>query len=709
MEVLTQQTVDQILPKFIQDRELSAAGGDGGEENMASRINPFKRKTDLPVVFWSGIIDTDSSTRQLIYQVPDYFNGTIRVMAVAVSPDSLGSQETNSLVRGDFVINPNVPTFVAPGDEFEISSSVANNIKDSGEHAQITVQIKASPEIEILGSASQSLEIREGQEQTVHFKLKAKSILGSAKITFTANAENSKSAKMDATLSVRPATPLVTYINSGLAYEANKTLDVIQTFYPQFRNINATVSTSPLILVYGLQRYLENYPYGCTEQLTSKALPLLAMNSQSFFTKDSNQISKNINATIEMLSQRQMSHGGFSYWPGLSDYEGNSFASIYAMQFLTEARLQGFNVPNDMFSNGLGYLQSIARLTPTDLNEARIEAYAIYILTTNEIVTSNYLANLQEFLQKEKSAAWKKDITGVYLAGAYQLLKSFDAAKDLISHYDPKEIKEYDTDFYDNNSANAQYLLIVAKHFPDLLNKVSDKVLIPLIANINKNDINTLLSGYFSLALSAYPQNNSKDSINSLSITQTYIDNQQKISPSTQPNYQKLDIKPDVKQITFNNPEKNAFFYQLIQAGFDKTIPDQPIKQGLEIFREYKDASGNTITTTTLGQEIEVHIQIRALENQYLTNIAIEDLLPGGFEVVRDSVKTENMDYADAREDRVNYFGSIDATAKQIVYKIKAINPGKYAVPPAFAEAMYDPELKARGVAGEITVTNNNP
>lgn len=44
LEVLTQQTVDQILPKFIQDREISAVGGDEGEAALASRLNPFKER-----------------------------------------------------------------------------------------------------------------------------------------------------------------------------------------------------------------------------------------------------------------------------------------------------------------------------------------------------------------------------------------------------------------------------------------------------------------------------------------------------------------------------------------------------------------------------------------------------------------------------------------------------------------------------------------
>jgi uncharacterized protein YfaS (alpha-2-macroglobulin family) len=71
---------------------------------------------------------------------------------------------------------------------------------------------------------------------------------------------------------------------------------------------------------------------------------------------------------------------------------------------------------------------------------------------------------------------------------------------------------------------------------------------------------------------------------------------------------------------------------------------------------------------------------------------------------VSDSVKAESMDYFDIREDRVNFFGVIDANVRELVYKIKATNVGKYTVPPAYAESMYDQTIKAKGVASNIEV-----
>ncbi|HSW68748.1 MAG TPA: alpha-2-macroglobulin [Gammaproteobacteria bacterium] len=703
LEVITQQTVDQILPKFIQERELSSVGGDVGENALRSRLNPFKRKTDLPVVYWSGIVDTDNTMRQLIYQVPDYFNGTLHVMAVAVAMDAVGSAEKNSTIRGNFVINPNVPTFVAPGDEFEITASIANNVKDSGKNAKVEIQLAASSQLEIVGDSNQTLEIDENSEKTVRYKIRAKDLLGSAQLDFVARMQD-KSSKMSAALSVRPANNYFTTIVSGASDDSSKTLKLDRELYPQFRDIEAAVSSSPMILLAGLQRYLDNFPYGCTEQLVSKAFPLLAVTNQPWLI-DPKLASVKITDTLQMLTQRQMSSGGFSYWPDVSENSSNAFASIYAMHFLTEAREKGYNIPLDVIHSGINYLKDIAEQNITSLEQARLQAYAIYILTRNEIVTTNYLTHLQTYLNQDNKHTWKQDITSAYIAATYQLLKSQDEANRLISYYQPQaSAKNAVNNFYDANIADAQYLYLLAKHFPERLKKSGNELIMPLVSAINTGEINTILSSYASLALSAYAQAFQTNVNQSLSIDEI-LANDDKKSQSSQNNiYTKINVDEFVKKIIFNNPSKQMFFYQLTQSGFDKNVLTSVVKNGLEILREYQDLQGKVIDEANLGNEVEVHIHARTLDDRYINNVAIVDLLPGGFEVVTDSVKAEKMDYADVREDRVIFFGTLTPETNEIVYRIKAINTGKFIIPPIFAESMYDPSVSAHSAAGKIEI-----
>src|SRR5204863_6371081 len=131
---------DLIIPEFSLLRSLSAYGGGGDIQ----KLNPFKRITDKPVVFWSGIIDTDKTQREVVYNVPDYFDGTLKIMAVAIANDTVGASEREALIRGPFVITPSVPVLAAPGDEFETGVTVANNVAGSGQNADVELRAQTN-------------------------------------------------------------------------------------------------------------------------------------------------------------------------------------------------------------------------------------------------------------------------------------------------------------------------------------------------------------------------------------------------------------------------------------------------------------------------------------------------------------------------------------------------------------------------------------
>ncbi len=137
-----------------------------------------------------------------------------------------------------------------------------------------------------------------------------------------------------------------------------------------------------------------------------------------------------------------------------------------------------------------------------------------------------------------------------------------------------------------------------------------------------------------------------------------------------------------------------------------------------------------------------MHVKVRSVGPGYHSNVAVVELLPGGFEVVLDKTRgasssapaprqerqegesegegdyhegegehssasrwaspigteqsTWQPDFVDIREDRVVLFGSVGDSAQEFVYRIKATNKGKYTIPPAYAESMYDRSVRAR-------------
>jgi alpha-2-macroglobulin len=126
LEVQTTQILDLILPEFKRFAALAAAGGDA-DGGFARYLNPFARKRKEPVAYWSGLVDVGPAGHQFHYCVPDYFNGRLRIVAIAVSPRRIGTAEGATEVKGDFILTPNVPAMVAPGDEFTVGVGVFNN------------------------------------------------------------------------------------------------------------------------------------------------------------------------------------------------------------------------------------------------------------------------------------------------------------------------------------------------------------------------------------------------------------------------------------------------------------------------------------------------------------------------------------------------------------------------------------------------------
>ena len=127
LEVQTTQILDLILPEFKRFLALAAPGGDA-DGGFARHLNPFNKKRKPPVAYWSGLVDVGPGGREFRYTVPDYFNGKLRIVAIAVSPRRVGVTEGGTEVKGNFILTPNVPTMVAPGDEFTVSVGVFNNM-----------------------------------------------------------------------------------------------------------------------------------------------------------------------------------------------------------------------------------------------------------------------------------------------------------------------------------------------------------------------------------------------------------------------------------------------------------------------------------------------------------------------------------------------------------------------------------------------------
>ena len=138
-------------------------------------------------------------------------------------------------------------------------------------------------------------------------------------------------------------------------------------------------------------------------------------------------------------------------------------------------------------------------------------------------------------------------------------------------------------------------------------------------------------------------------------------------------------------------------YYAIVQSGFTRHVADK--SNGIEIVREYLDMDGNQITHADLGDIVNVKITARARGTNHLPNVAIVDLLPGGF--VAEDISGD-AEFSEIREDRVIIYTDLNRYEKSFSYRAQLTAGGTFAVPPIRAMSLYN-----AGIFG--TDTNNAP
>ena len=739
LEVDTFQILDLVLPEFEMVRRLSAPGGDAGLEAIGKNLNPFKRKRDKPAVFWSGIVSVDGTPRELVYDVPDYFNGSLKVMAVAVTPDTIGAVEKKVTVRGPFVLTPNVPTAASPGDVFEVSVGIANNVEGSGVNPKLAVELSPSEHLATEGAAKIEASVPEGGEGSVKFTVKALDKPGSATLKFKVSLGD-KSSKASVDLSLRPSAPYITTLAGGYVKDGKADVKIERSMYPHYRVLDASYSTVPLGLARGLMNYLQKFPYGCTEQLVSQAFPAMALLNRPEFGYAPEKVRASMEQTIKVLRSRQNAEGAFGFWAANSSY--SEFQTVYAMHFLTEAKEKGYPVPAEMMSRGLSFLGSLLGSEARTLSDARARTYAAYVLTRNGIVISGSLGSLRQQMESKLRGAWEKDLAAIYLAGAYKIMKQDADAERIIKKCrigDP-QTADYGY-FYDGLIRDAQLLFMLAKHFPEKLQYLEGGDILKIVDPVLANQYNTLSSAYVILAFDAYAQTVGAPKAANTAISEILADGTQHALASPGGIFPVVSFSDKAGIVRIANSSDNNLFYQVTEAGFDLKPPLTELKNKMEVQREYRGEDGKATDKAKIGSNLEVHVKVRSLEPGDIWNVAIVDMLPGGFEVVMDpALREQSMpaapaareavpcsgegeedcgegnyapapaapgwhpDYVDIREDRIVIFGSAAGEVREFVYKIRATNAGSFTVPPVFAESMYDRKVQARGLGGKLTV-----
>ncbi len=713
LEVTTLQWLDLLLPEYQFLKAAPAFGGDA-DSALSMHVNPFRRRQEAPVVFWSGIVAAGPDKKVVKWQVPDYFNGNLRVMAVAVREDSIGVTESSSLVKSPIILVPNAPLFVAPGDEFEASIALTNNLGQPG-GMPIRVQAVPSAGLEVIGAAEAQVELAQGKEGMVRFRFRAKDELGAAELNFTASG-GGEVVKRATTLSVRPASHHLTKVVSGWFRTGSYDVKTTRKLYPQLRRAEMTGSVLPLGLARGLEAYVSEYPHGCSEQITSRAMVKLLVSTQADFGLSPAVAAEHLRGAIAQLANRQQSDGGFGYWSS-GPSRAFEFHSLYVLHFLTEAKEAGHAVPEQMMKSALNYAVVTARANFGDLRQAELQAYAIYLMARNGQNPAPQLLNLRDTLTKQQAGKWEGTSTAAWLAGTYRLLKQDKEATKLMDACVEARKKGVPIaadawNWYDR-TAEAEALKIFyvrCREFPEQSKNFGYDDLKPIMEPLEKENFTTLTASFMTLALKSYSDAAAKTGIELTLVAKSGSDPEKMLAGPAK-GIVKAAFPQGTTSLGFRREQKGSgdigAFFQMLEQGYDQVTPSAE-SSGLGVFREITPVVKDKPLRP--GDAVDVKLTVRNLAARELRNIAVVDLLPAGFEVVAGALKSgagtvAGTEFAELREDRSLFYLSLRGNAEWTLhYQIKAVCPGSFVVPPAMAEDMYDRGRHGTSEPGRIEV-----
>lgn len=753
LQVKTYQMLDLLMPEFSLIQQSQAPGGDGDGGAIGKNLNPFRSKRAAPVAFWSGVIKADAKVRTYTYDVPDYFNGNIKIMAIAANSKKLGNTQNSTFVRGDFIISPTAPVFVAPLDEFKVGLTVSNQKEKSGDKAQVKLTASTNKLFEVIQESEKTLEISEGHETATSFNFKAVNNVGEGQITFAAQHQDSSTvAKAD--VSVRPAVPYQNLLQVDFTdKETVSVSEKTEFFEPYAKNI-FSAGYSPLAIAVGLQTYLESYPYGCTEQVISRTWPSLLLKSKATAEKQK----ENIKSVVRILRSRQSTDGGFSLYEkaGAESFEA---ASLYAVEFLIEIHEKKLMDVADMLQKAKPYLQRIQSSSTQSIESYRSWAQALYLAARLKVVNGASLTALKQELKAHFKEDWMKDPTAFYLAATYKLYKQDEEAENLFKKFKiadsfQKAANDYQQNYFDQLSRDAILVRLAALYSTESFKRIAQpEELKKLLTYLTNQTYQTFSAAQLFLAFEAMDKRAQGKVLNA-QLKVLFGQYWESVAATTQ-NPLTWNVSLKAEQIQVKVEGNEPWFYAYQKSGFAANAEQKEVKSRIEVIRQYADSDGKAVKTVKLGDEIKVTLALRTTDEKAHAHIAIVDLLPGGFELipqkdlnrldsgevnddnaeppsdmpegesegdgeegaffhlwipkvyaqaVQSSLRALYTDFIDQREDRLVVYATLTPEVSAIEYKMKAVAEGKFRIPSPFAEGMYNRELRYVGPSGWIEV-----
>lgn len=674
---------------------LLSIGGDEAlkpSNNTMSRFKPVVKYIG-PFTLKGGKTDNHKLT------LPSYF-GSVRVMVVAGNSNgAYGNAEKTVQVKNPLMILSTLPRVAGPDEEILLPVNVFAMDKKV---KNVTITAQSTGLFQFTDGASKSVSFSDIGDKMVYFKVKVAKRTGQEKVVIKATG-GGETATETINIEIRNPNPAVLLSSQSLV-TAGDTAQLSLTFdSPQAGDwAKLEVSRMPGVNLNKNMAYLLDYPHGCSEQVTSKAFPLLYVNKFRAFTdKEKEKIDFNIKEAIKIISSRQLGDGGIAYWPG--DRYPTEWVTSYAGHFLIEAQRAGRDVPASVIEKWKRFQKKSAQnwdrrdiynsyynYSMSDLQQA----YRLYTLAIADAPELGAMNRLKEMKDISVQARWR-------LAAAYAVAGKKDAAAQLIANVSDQvdnysfSNNTYGTPARDMAMIMETYLLLGKT---DKALKLSRKVSEDLSANY----ISTQTASFGLIAMSKLAEKMGKGAI-AYDWELNGVKQQAANSGSV---FQEIAIKPQEKiNVIFKNKGQGELFVRLL-GRTQPLVDNTPARNGgMNLYVRYVDENGKELDVTSLrqGTEFYANVIMQNVSGESVTDMVLSQIFASGWEIFNnrlfneDANTSQSYNYQDIRDDRVyTYFNIGSGYSMAFKVKLQAAYCGRFYLPAVTSEAMYNPDEQSR-------------
>lgn len=706
---------DKIAPDF----DAPAPGGDG--ELGGERLGRPSRTWIKTVALWSGRLTAGADgIASATLDIPEHFNGQLRLVAVAADAKASGAGEGTLFVRRPWMLQTSLPRFMLPGDRATALATVYNTTDASG---TVRLSIITSGTLSVAdGTSFTTFTVKPHLDSTRTFPIDAAKLIGQGEVIWKAEVRDAsgrviESLSEDQMLPVtEPAAWQSVRKLSVLAPGKTATIDTAGFLQDDWTQLSLTVGADPMLRLNKALKDVVGYPYGCSEQTTSKLLPLYLVRKNSALVADldpkAGDIDVYIQTGIDRLWAMQTASGGLAFWPGSN--EPYPYGSVYALHFLTLVK-NGREIPID--KNNYDILRRYVRRVVVDTrgnsaSDYYLRSYAIYVLSLAGEPDAASLIEWFRLLELPRSGRWLLAAALANSTNDTDRVRLYLESARTMPYLSREQYATLNSPVR-NEAVELMSLVAMKGDRGEMLKRADD-----LTHWLQVERWGTTQENAFVIAALCQYLDTVSSGVTNASAMIGWGEKDREIKGREL--FREMVRGPGAK-FTVKNSGPVDLYVTSVAAGVPTTTHTTPVTQGISISRRLLDRKGATVDPRNLTQGGSYVVELEIHCDREVRNMVVTDLLPAGFEIENPRLNQDERTgivlphgpvqptHLEIRDERlVLVFDQLSSTPgirkHYFYYVVNAVTPGRFQQPPVAAEAMYDPAVRGVSAPGEVVV-----